>query len=338
MSPMLDVLNNIWSVFTAILQFTWLYDGVAYLVEEVFQLSMESNLGSSVHFFIYDVIKILILLSIMIFIISYIRSYFPPERTKKILEKLGGIKGNIMASLLGTVTPFCSCSSVPIFIGFVESGVNLGMTFSFLITSPLINQGAIVVLLAAFGWQVALMYVVMGVMIGIVGGIVIGKLGLEDQVEGYVYEMKTGNGEVETLTRKERVDYALTEVKSIVSHVWVYLLIGIGLGAAIHGWAPEEILSQYAGPDNPFAVLVGVAIGIPLYADVIGTIPIAEALIGKGMGMGTALSFMMSVAAMSVPAMILLRKVIKPKLLAIFIGITAFSIILVGYVFNFILH
>ena len=335
---MLDVLNNIWSVFTAILQFTWLYDGVAYLVENVFQLSMDSNLGSSVHFFIYDVIKILILLSIMIFIISYIRSYFPPERTKKILEKLGGIKGNIMASMLGTVTPFCSCSSVPIFIGFVESGVNLGMTFSFLITSPLINQGAIVVLLAAFGWRVAVLYILMGVVIGIIGGIVIGKLGLEDQVEDYVYEMKTGNKEVETLTRKERAEYAIEEVKSIVSHVWLYLLIGIGLGAAIHGWAPEEILTQYAGPGNPFAVLVGVAIGIPLYADVIGTIPIAEALIEKGMGMGTALSFMMSVAAMSVPAMILLRKVIKPKLLGIFVGITGFSIVLVGYVFNFILH
>jgi uncharacterized protein len=335
---MLEILNRIWSVFTAILQFTWLYDGVAYLVENVFQLSMESNLGSSVHFFIYDVIKILILLSIMIFIISYIRSYFPPERTKRILEKLGGIKGNIMASLLGTVTPFCSCSSVPIFIGFVESGVNLGMTFSFLITSPLINQGAIVVLLAAFGWRVALLYVVMGVVIGIIGGIVIGKLGLEDQVEGYVYEMKMGSGEVESLTRKQRIEYALGEVKEIVSRVWVYLLIGIGLGAAIHGWAPEEILTRYAGPDNPFAVLVGVAIGIPLYADVIGTIPIAQALISKGMGMGTALSFMMSVAALSIPAMILLRKVIKPKLLGIFVAITGCSIVLVGYVFNFILH
>jgi len=335
---MLEFLNSIWSIFTAILQFTWLYEGVAYLVENVFQLSMDSNLGSSIHFFIYDVIKILILLSIMIFIISYIRSYFPPERTKKILEKLGGIKGNIMASLLGTVTPFCSCSSVPIFIGFVESGVNLGMTFSFLITSPLINQGAIIVLLAAFGWRVAVLYIIMGVIIGIIGGIVIGKLGLEDQVEGYVYEMKTGGGEIETLTRKERIDYAATEVKNIVSHVWLYLLIGIGLGAAIHGWAPEEILTRYAGPENPFAVLVGVAIGIPLYADVIGTIPIAEALIGKGMGMGTALSFMMAVAALSVPALILLRKVIKPKLLGIFIAITGFSIILVGYVFNFILH
>ncbi|PKM68920.1 MAG: hypothetical protein CVU95_02230 [Firmicutes bacterium HGW-Firmicutes-2] len=335
---MLDFLNGIWSVFTSILKFEWLYDLVAALVENVFKLSMDTNLGSSVHFFIYDVIKILMLLSIMIFLISYIRSYFPPERTKKILENFSGIKGNIMASLLGTVTPFCSCSSVPIFIGFVESGIPLGVTFSFLITSPLINQGAIIVLLAAFGWKVAALYIAMGVIIGIIGGIVIGKFNLEGEVEGYVYEMSMGEVEIETLTRKERAKFALEEVTKIVKHVWLYLLIGIGLGAAIHGWAPADILTKYAGPDNPFAVLVGVAVGIPLYADVIGTIPIAEALISKGMGMGTALSFMMAVAALSLPAMILLRKVIKPKLLTIFVAITSFGIITVGYLFNFLLH
>ncbi|MDF1618697.1 permease [Petrocella sp. FN5] len=327
-----------WSVFTSILKFEWLYDLVAALVENVFKLSMDTNLGSSVHFFIYDVIKILMLLSIMIFLISYIRSYFPPERTKKILEKFSGIKGNIMASLLGTVTPFCSCSSVPIFIGFVESGIPLGVTFSFLITSPLINQGAIIVLLAAFGWRVAAIYIAMGVIIGIIGGIIIGKFNLEGEVEGYVYEMSMGEVEIETLTRKERAKFALEEVTKIVKHVWIYLLIGIGIGAAIHGWAPEDLLTKYAGPGNPFAVLVGVAVGIPLYADVIGTIPIAEALISKGMGMGTALSFMMAVAALSLPAMILLRKVIKPKLLTIFVMITSFGIITVGYLFNFLLH
>jgi len=335
---MLDFLNGIWSVFTSVLKFEWLYDLVAILVENVFKLPMETNLGSSVHFFIYDVIKILMLLSIMIFLISYIRSFFPPERTKKILEKFSGIKGNVMASLLGTVTPFCSCSSVPIFIGFVESGIPLGVTFSFLITSPLINQGAIIVLLAAFGWRVAVLYIAMGVVIGIIGGIVIGKFNLESEVEGYVYEMSMGEVEIETMTRKERINFSLEEVTKIVKHVWIYLLIGIGLGAAIHGWAPADILIKYAGPGNPFAVLVGVAVGIPLYADVIGTIPIAEALISKGMGMGTALSFMMAVAALSLPAMILLRKVIKPKLLAIFVGITSFGIILVGYLFNFLLH
>ncbi|WP_330684044.1 permease, partial [Petrocella sp. FN5] len=334
----LDFLNGIWSVFTSILKFEWLYDLVAALVENVFKLSMDTNLGSSVHFFIYDVIKILMLLSIMIFLISYIRSYFPPERTKKILEKFSGIKGNIMASLLGTVTPFCSCSSVPIFIGFVESGIPLGVTFSFLITSPLINQGAIIVLLAAFGWRVAAIYIAMGVIIGIIGGIIIGKFNLEGEVEGYVYEMSMGEVEIETLTRKERAKFALEEVTKIVKHVWIYLLIGIGIGAAIHGWAPEDLLTKYAGPGNPFAVLVGVAVGIPLYADVIGTIPIAEALISKGMGMGTALSFMMAVAALSLPAMILLRKVIKPKLLTIFVMITSFGIITVGYLFNFLLH
>jgi hypothetical protein len=337
-NKMLDFLNGIWSVFTSILKFEWLYDLVAALVENVFKLSMDTNLGSSVHFFIYDVIKILMLLSIMIFLISYIRSYFPPERTKKILENFNGIKGNIMASLLGTVTPFCSCSSVPIFIGFVESGIPLGVTFSFLITSPLINQGAIIVLLAAFGWKVAALYIAMGVVIGIVGGIVIGKFNLESEVEGYVYEMSMGDVEIQTMTRKERARYSLEEVTKIVKHVWLYLLIGIGLGAAIHGWAPADILTKYAGPDNPFAVLVGVAVGIPLYADVIGTIPIAEALISKGMGMGTALSFMMAVAALSLPAMILLRKVIKAKLLTIFVAITSFGIITVGYLFNFLLH
>lgn len=335
---MLNFLNGIWTVFTDILKFKWLYYLVEKLVENVFGLSMTSRLGSSIHFFIYDVIKILILLSIMIFIISYVRSYFPPERTKKILEKFGGIKGNIMASLLGTVTPFCSCSSVPIFIGFIESGIPLGVTFSFLITSPLINQGAVIVLLAAFGWKVAALYIAMGVLIGIIGGIVIGKLKLENEVEGYVYEMEMPDMEIETLTRKERIDFSIEQVKEIVKHVWLYLLIGIGLGAAIHGWAPADILSKYAGPNNPFAVLVGVLVGIPLYGDVIGTIPIAEALIAKGMGIGTALSFMMAVAALSVPAMILLRKVIKPKLLGIFITITGFAIILVGYLFNFILH
>jgi len=335
---MLDFLNGIWSVFTSILKFEWLYDWVAVLVENVFKLSMDTNIGSSVHFFIYDVIKILMLLSIMIFLISYIRSYFPPERTKKILEKFSGIKGNIMASLLGTVTPFCSCSSVPIFIGFVESGIPLGVTFSFLITSPLINQGAIIVLLAAFGWKVAALYIAMGIVIGIIGGIIIGKFNLESEVEGYVYEMSMGEVEIETLTKKERARFALEEVIKIVKHVWIYLLIGIGLGAAIHGWAPADILTKYAGPNNPFAVLVGVLVGIPLYADVIGTIPIAEALISKGMGMGTALSFMMAVAALSLPAMILLRKVIKPKLLTIFVMITSFGIITVGYLFNFLLH
>ncbi len=335
---MLEFINDAWSLLTSMLKFEWLYNLTESLVENVFNLSMETKLGSAIHFFIYDVIKILMLLSVMIFIISYVRSYFPPERTKKMLEKVSGIKGNIMASLLGTVTPFCSCSSVPIFIGFVESGVRLGATFSFLITSPLINQGAIVVLLAAFGWRVVALYILMGVLIGIIGGTLIGKLNLENEVEGYVYEISSKEVEIQQMTKRDRVEYAVEEVKNIVSHVWIYLLIGIGLGAAIHGWAPEEILTRYAGPDNPFAVLVGVAIGIPLYADVIGTIPIAEALIAKGMGMGTALSFMMSVAAMSVPAMILLRKVIKPKLLTVFIIITGSGIILVGYFFNLILH
>ncbi|MFW6023002.1 MAG: permease [Halanaerobiaceae bacterium] len=318
--------------------FTWLDKLIDLLVENVFGISMTTKLGSSVHFFFYDTIKIIILLGIMIFAISYIRSYFPPERTKKILERFSGVTGNIMASLLGIVTPFCSCSSVPIFIGFIEAGIPLGVTFSFLITSPIVNEAAFAVLLAAFGWKIAALYVLTGVLIGIVGGIIIGVLNLEDQVEEYVYQIQMGDKEVEVPSREERLIFAWENVKEIVGRVWIYLIIGIGIGAAIHGWAPAPVLARYAGPDNPFAVFVGVTIGIPLYSNAIGTIPIAEALISKGVGIGTALSFMMATTALSLPAMILLRKVIKPKLIAIFVTITGIAIVLVGYLFNMIAH
>ncbi len=308
------------------------------LVEKLFGISIMTRLGSSIHFFLYDTIKIIILLGIMIFGISYIRSYFPPERTKKILERFSGVTGNIMASLLGIVTPFCSCSSVPIFIGFIEAGIPLGVTFSFLITSPIVNEAAFAVLLAAFGWKIAGIYVLTGVLIGIVGGILIGVFNLEDQVEEYVYQIEMGDSEVEVLSREERINFAWENVKEIVGRVWIYLLIGIGIGAVIHGWAPAPVLAKYAGPDNPLAVFVGVIIGIPLYSNAIGTIPIAEALISKGVGIGTALSFMMATTALSLPAMILLRKVIKPKLIAIFVTITGVAIIIVGYLFNLIAH
>ncbi|MCM1988935.1 permease [Oceanirhabdus seepicola] len=317
--------------------FDWLYKLIELLVVNVFGLSMESGIGSSVHFFFYDTIKILILLGTMIFLISYVRSYFPAERTKKILEKFGGIKGNIMASLLGIVTPFCSCSSVPLFIGFVEAEIPLGVTFSFLITSPIVNEAAFAILLASFGWKVALIYVVTGVVVGVIGGIIIDKLHLENQVEEYVYQLKMGSKPIEELTRKDRVNFAIQNVKDIFKRVWLFLIIGIAIGAAIHGWAPEEILSQYAGPDNPLAVLVAVLCGIPLYSNALGTIPIAEALINKGVGIGTALAFMMAVTALSAPEMILLRKVIKPKLIATFVAVTGTAIIIVGYLFNIIL-
>lgn len=299
---------------------------------------MDTRLGSSVHFFFYDTIKIIILLGIMIFSISYIRSYFPPERTKKILEKFSGITGNIMASLLGIVTPFCSCSSVPIFIGFVEAGIPLGVTFSFLITSPIVNEAAFAILLASFGWKIALVYVITGVIVGVVGGILIGSLKLENEVEEYVYQIKAGEVDIEELTPKERTNFAIENMKDIIKRVWIYLLIGIGLGAIIHGWAPAELLAKYAGPNNPLAVIVGVIFGIPLYSNALGTIPIAEALIGKGVGIGTAISFMMATTALSLPEMILLKKVIKPKLIGVFVAITGIAIILVGYLFNGIAH
>ncbi|WP_207653853.1 permease [Tepidibacter mesophilus] len=320
------------------LQFTWLNNLVRLLVENVFGISMETRLGGSVHFFIYDTIKIVILLGIMIFIISYIRSYFSPEKTKKILERFGGISGNIMASLLGIVTPFCSCSSVPLFIGFVEAGIPIGVTFSFLITSPIVNEAAFAILLASFGWKIAVVYVITGVVVGVVGGILIGSLHLEDQVEEYVYQIKMGDSEIEELDKKQRIDFAIQNVKDIIKRVWIYLIIGIGIGALIHGWAPETILSKYAGPNNPLAVIVAVIVAIPLYSNALGTIPIAEALIMKGVGIGTALAFMMATTALSLPEMILLRKVIKPKLIAVFVVITGVSIILVGYMFNAIAH
>jgi uncharacterized protein len=318
--------------------FNWLDYLIRLLVENVFNISMETRLGSSVHFFFFDTIKIIILLGIMIFAISYIRSYFPPERTKKILERFSGVKGNIMASLLGIVTPFCSCSSVPIFIGFVEAGIPLGVTFSFLITSPIVNEAAFAILLASFGWKIALVYVITGVVIGIFGGIFIGLLKMEKQVEEYVYEIQSREVDIEKLSYKDRVHFALDNVKDIINRVWIFLLIGIGLGALIHGWAPASLLSKYAGPNNPFAVVIAVVCGVPLYSNALGTIPIAEALINKGVGIGTALAFMMATTALSLPEMILLRKVIKPKLIGAFVVINGIAIIFVGYFFNAIAH
>jgi len=314
--------------------FGWLNYLVTLLVEKGFKMDVESAWGSSIHFFFYDTVKIIILLGLMVFAISYIRSYFPPERTKKILGKFSGITGNIIASLLGIVTPFCSCSSVPIFIGFVESGISLSFTFSFLITSPIVNEAAFAILLASFGWKIAVVYVITGVVVGIVGGIIIGKLHLEKEVEEYVYEKRNGTDYVQEMDAKDRLEFAWDNVKDIIHRVWLFLLIGIGIGALIHGYAPAELLSKYAGPDNPFAVLFAVIVGVPLYSNALGTIPIAEALIAKGVGIGTALSFMMATTALSLPEMILLRKVIKPKLIAAFLIITAIAIVIVGYLFN----
>jgi len=316
--------------------FQWLDDLVTKLVEGLFGLSVETQLGSSVHFFFYDVVKILILLSLMIFAISYLRSYFQPQKTKAMLEKIHGVRAHFAASLLGIITPFCSCSSIPIFIGFIEAGIPLGVTFSFLVTSPIVNEAAFAVLWAAFGWRVAVTYMAMGVLIGVVSGMIIGRFKPEAHLEEEVFSGEGFNKLKPDMTQKERLAYAGEHVADIIKRIWIYLLIGIAIGAAIHGWAPEEILAKYAGSDNPFSVVVAVLAGIPLYANALGTIPIAEALIGKGVGLGTALAFMMAVTALSVPEMVLLRKVMKPRLIAIFVATASIGILIVGWMFNWI--
>ena len=326
-------------IFNYVMQFQWLSDLVKLLVENIFGLPKTTRLGESIHFFIYDTIKIFIMLSVIIFIVSIIRSYFPPEKTKRILgaEKERGFLGNILAALLGIVTPFCSCSAVPVFIGFVEAGVPLGVTFSFLISSPMVNEVAIILLWGMFGWKIAALYIATGVTVAIIAGIVIGKLKLEKYVEEYVYKMKIGSMDIVELTMKERVKEGISYVVEILKKVWIYVLVGIGIGALMHGWAPAGMLTKYAGKDNPFAVIIAVLIGVPLYSNAAGVIPIVKELTRLGMQMGTALAFMMAVTALSLPEMIILRKVLKPKLLAIFVGIMAVTIIIIGYTFNMIL-
>lgn len=317
--------------------FIWLDNLMQLLVTKVFGLSMQSRVGASVHFFFYDTVKIIILLGIMIFVISYIRSYFPPERTKRILTRFSGLSGNVMASLLGAVTPFCSCSSVPLFIGFVEAGIPLGVTLSFLITSPIVNEAAFAILIGSFGFKTAVIYAAAGIILGVIGGTVISKLKMEDQIEEYVKQIKMGEAEIEQMTVKDRILFAKDNVVDIVKRVWIYVLIGIGIGAAIHGYAPAELLAKFAGPQNPLAVIVAVIFAVPLYSNALGTIPIAEALINKGVGFGTAMAFMMATTALSLPEMIILRKVIKPKLIAAFVTITSIGIVIIGYLFNFLI-
>ncbi len=296
-----------------------------------------SRLGDAVNFFFYDTMKIFLLLVTIIFVVAMIRSYFPPEKAKKLLSHKKEYVGNVLAALLGIVTPFCSCSAVPLFIGFLESGLPLGVTFSFLISAPTVNEVALVMLWGLFGWEIAAIYVATGVIIAIFSGIVIGKLHLEDQVEEYVYQIHMGEQAVAEPTFQERIGYAKEYTIDILKRVWIYVLVGIGIGGWIHGYAPIEFVMKYAGPDNPFAVIIAVLVAIPLYSNAAGTIPIVQALVAKGMPMGTALAFMMAVVAISTPEMIILRKVIKPKLIAIFAGIVSMSIIIIGYLFNAIL-
>ena len=292
--------------------------------------------AGSLQFFIYDVIKITILLCFLIFIISYIQSYFPPERSKKILGRFHGIWANMVAALLGTVTPFCSCSSIPLFIGFTSAGLPLGVTFSFLISSPMVDMGSLVILMSIFGWKIAVIYVILGIVIAVVGGTLIEKLNMEKYVESFIFSSGSVDLESPELTRKERCIYAKEQVLGTFKKVFPYILIGVGIGAVIHNWIPQEWVSQVLGSDNPFGVVLATLIGVPMYADIFGTIPIAEALLFKGALLGSVLSFMMAVTTLSLPSMIMLSKAIKPKLLAVFISICAIGIIVVGYFFNLI--
>lgn len=309
-----------------------------WLVYSIFDVAKGSALGNSLNFFIYDTIKILILLSLIIFAVSVVRSYFPPEKTKKYLGKYDHtIVGNFLASLLGIVTPFCSCSAVPLFIGFVQAGIPLGTTFSFLISSPMVNEVALVLLWGLFGWKIALIYIVSGVVIATLVGWILGKLKLEKWVEEFVYKMVAGQAAEGKMTARERFDYAKDYVKEIVGKVWPYIIIGVGLGSLMHGYIPNDFLVRYAGPNNPFAVPIATLIGIPLYSNAAGTIPIVSVLVDKGMAMGTALAFMMAVTALSLPEFIILKKVLKPKLIVTYASIVGLGIIFTGYLFNFIL-
>lgn len=333
----MNIITQIFSwLNNQLLKMEWLSEGVRLIVENIFGLSVKTRLGGSIHFFIYDTIKIFILLSVLIFMISYIQSFFPPERTKKILGSVKGIKGNILGALLGTITPFCSCSSIPIFMGFTSAGLPLGVTFSFLISSPLVDLASFLLLVSFFGLKIALVYVVVGLVLAVVGGTIIDKLNMTKYVESYVYEVKEIDNEIEKMNRNDRISYSKDQVKDVFKKVWLYVLIGVGIGAAIHNWIPVSFIERVIGQDNPFAVIIASLVGIPMYADIFGTLPIAEALFGKGVGIGTILSFMMGVTALSLPSMIMLSKVIKPRLLGLFIGIISLGIIIIGYTFNFI--
>ena len=321
------------------LKMTWLENLVNKFLENVIKLDTESLLFKGVSFFFFDVIKIFILLIVLIYVSSYIQSYFSPERTSKILRNIKGIPANIIGALLGTVTPFCSCSSIPIFVGFTKAGLPIGVTFSFLISSPLVDLASVILLASIFGWPIALAYVVVGLVIAVIGGTLISALKMEKHVEEFVMKNRKQNNnsdaQVEfSMTRKERHDYSIEQVKEIISKVWKYILIGVGIGAVIHGFIPQSFIETVLGDNNPFSVIIATIVGVPMYADIFGTLPIAEALVLKGVGIGTVLAFMMAVTALSLPSIILLKKVVKPKLLFTFVGIIVIGIIITGYLFN----
>lgn len=320
----------------ALLRMTWLQSLVDQFLIEVIGINEQTYLKDSLSFFIYDVIKIFILLSVLIYISSYIQSNITPERTRQTLSKFKGISGHVVGALLGTVTPFCSCSSIPIFIGFTKAGLPVGVTFSFLISSPLVDLASVILLASIFNWTIALSYVVVGLVIAVIGGLLIDKFHMEKHVESFITDQKENieNVEIEKKTRKEKHIYAYMQVKEIISRVWMYILIGVGIGAIIHGYVPQSFIETILGDNNPFSVLIATIVGVPMYADIFGTLPIAEALVLKGVGIGTVLALMMAVTALSLPSIIMLKKVIKPKLLTMFVSIVVFGIIITGYLFN----
>lgn len=326
---------SIFNFFTEqVLGMKWLSNLVTLFVENVLNLDITSKIGGSIQFFIYDTMKIFILLSVLIFFISYIQSYFPPEKTKRILTKFKGISGATISALLGTVTPFCSCSSIPIFIGFSNAGLPLGVTFSFLISSPMVDLASLLLLAGFFGMNISILYVVLGLVIAIVGGTIISKLNLENEIQTYKGQTRELYNESENFNQKQRLEYAKDDTIAIIKNVYLYVLVGVGIGALIHNWIPQDVILSILGNDNPFALFIAAIIGIPMYADIFGTIPIAEALFMAGVPIGTVLAFMMSVTALSLPSIIMLSKVVKPKLLAIFVAIVTIGIIITGYVFN----
>ena len=331
----MEALRSVWLfIQDQVLGMKWLHAVIGNGLSAL-GLDTASRWGGSVHFFLYDVIKITELLCFLIFVISYIQSFFPPERSKRILGRFRGIWANIIAALLGTVTPFCSCSSIPLFIGFTSAGLPLGVTFSFLISSPMVDLGSLVLLMSIFGVKVAIVYVIVGLIIAVVGGTIIEKLHMENYVEEFIRRAK-GSIDIDApdLTVKDRLIYAREQVAGTFKKVFPYILIGVGIGAVIHNWIPETWIQNILGSDNPFGVVLAVMVGVPMYADIFGTIPVAEALLAKGALLGTILSFMMAVTTLSLPSMVMLRKAVKPKLLGVFITVCTIGIIIVGYLFN----
>lgn len=332
----METLKNGWDFFqNEVLGMQWLNRLIDTMLNAC-GLDTTGRIGGSIQFFLYDIVKIIVLLCVLILIISYIQSYFPPERTKKILGRFQGIWANILAALLGTVTPFCSCSSIPLFIGFTSAGLPIGVTFSFLISSPMVDLGSLVLLMSIFGWKVAVIYVVLGLVIAVAGGTLIEKLHLDNQVEEYIRNGRAIDVPQEELHVTDRIQYAWEQVITTAKKVIPYIVIGVGIGAVIHNWIPETFIVSALGERNPFGVVLATIAGVPMYADIFGTIPIAEALLSKGALLGVVLSFMMGVTTLSLPSMIMLRKAVKPKLLGIFIAICTGGIVIVGYFFNII--